>query len=148
MAIIRWSPAREIASLQHGINRLFEDVFSQSGAYDPDTTGAWRPAVDIVDTPEAILIYAEIPGVEKEAVVIEVKDNVLSIKGERLVDPEIGNGSYYRSERIFGTFSRAFALPAMVRAENIKASFKNGVLKVAIPKPEEEKPRQVAISVD
>ena len=104
MAIIKWSPAREIASLQQGINRLFEDVFAQPGSYDADAMGAWRPAVDIVDTQEAILIFVEIPGVDKEEVAIEVKDNVLSIQGERVVDSCIGNGSYYRSERVFGKF--------------------------------------------
>ena len=148
MTIIKWSPAREIASLQQGINRLFEDVFSQPGSYDPDAMGAWRPPVDIVDTTEAILIYVEIPGVDKDDVDIEVKDNVLTIRGERVVDSRIGNGSYYRSERVFGKFGRSFALPAMIRTDHIKATFKNGVLKIAIPKPEEEKPRQVTISVE
>jgi HSP20 family protein len=148
MAVIKWSPAREIASLQQGINRLFEDVFSQPGSYDSDAMGAWRPPVDIVDTQEAIVIFAEIPGVDKEEVAIEVKDNVLSIQGERVVDSSIGNGSYYRSERVFGKFRRSFALPAMVRTDHINASFKNGVLKITIPKPEEEKPRQVKISVE
>lgn len=148
MAIIKWSPAREIASLQQGINRLFEDVFSQPGSYDSDTMGVWRPPVDIVDTEKAILIFAEIPGVDKNEVAIEVKDNVLSIKGERVVDKSIGNGSYYRSERVFGKFGRSFALPTMVRTDNITASFKNGVLKIAIPKPEEKTPRQVSISVE
>jgi HSP20 family protein len=148
MTIIKWSPAREIASLQQGINRLFEDVFSQPGGYDPDTMGAWRPPVDIVDTAEAILIYVEIPGVEKDDVDIEVKDNVLTIRGERVVDSRIGNGSYYRSERVFGKFGRSFALPAMIRTDSIKAGFKNGVLRISIPKPEEEKPRQVTINVE
>ena len=148
MAIINWSPAREIASLQQGINRLFEDVFAQPGGYDSDAMGAWRPPVDIVDTEEAIVIFAEIPGVEKDQVSIEVKDNVISIQGERFVDKSIGNGSYYRSERVFGKFGRSFALPAMIRTDNIRASFKNGILKIIIPKPAEEKPRQVKISVD
>ena len=148
MAIIKWSPAREIASLQQGINRLFEDVFAQPGGYDSDAMGVWRPPVDIVDTEDAIVIFAEIPGVEKNQVSIEVKDDVISIQGERVVDKSIGNGSYYRSERIFGRFGRSFALPAMVRTDKIRASFKNGVLKIIIPKPEEEKPRQVSISVE
>lgn len=148
MAIIKWSPAHEVASLQQGINRLFEDVFSQPGSYDADTMGAWRPFVDIVDTQTAILFFVELPGIAKNDVAIEVKDNVLSIQGERLVDSSIGNGRYYRSERVFGKFGRSFALPAMIRSDNIKATFKNGVLKISIPKPEEEKPRQVSINVD
>jgi HSP20 family protein len=84
----------------------------------------------------------------KEDVDIEVKDNVLTIRGERIVDSNIGNGSYYRSERVFGKFGRSFALPAMIRTDQIKANFKNGVLKISIPKPEEEKPRQVTINVE
>ena len=148
MATIRWSPAREIASLQQGINRLFEDVFSQSGDYDSETMGAWRPPVDIIDTEAAIVIFVEIPGVEKEAVAIEVKENVLAISGERTVDDAVGNGSYMRSERVFGRFARSFALPAMIPTDKITASFKDGVLKITIPKPEQEQPRKVSINVD
>ncbi|MBL0713380.1 MAG: Hsp20/alpha crystallin family protein [Desulfosarcina sp.] len=148
MTIIKWSPAREIASLQQGINRLFEDVFSQSGDYDSETMGVWRPLVDIIDTETAIVIYAEIPGVERAAVAIEVKDNVLSITGDRNVDPASGSGSYLRSERVFGKFKRAFALPAMIGTEKISAGFKNGVLKITIPKPEAEQPCQVSIKVE
>ena len=148
MAMIRWSPARDIASLQQGINRLFEDVFSQSGDYDSETMGAWRPPVDIIDTEAAIVIFIEIPGVEKEAVAIEVKENVLAISGERTVDDALGNGSYMRSERVFGKFARSFALPAMIPTDKITASFKDGVLKITIPKPEQEQPRKVSINVD
>ena len=148
MAIIRWSPAREIASLQQGINRLFEDVFSQAGDLDSETMGAWRPPVDIIDTEAAIVIYAEIPGVEKEAVAIEVKENVLSISGERTVDNAVGNGSYMRSERVFGKFARSFALPAMIPTDKITASFKDGVLRITIPKPDQEQPRKVSIHVE
>ncbi|MDJ0802454.1 MAG: Hsp20/alpha crystallin family protein [Desulfobacterales bacterium] len=148
MTIIKWSPAREIASLQQGINRLFEDVFSQGGDQDSETMGAWRPSVDIIDTEAAIIIYAEIPGVAKEAVAIEVKENVLSISGERTVDNALGNGSYMRSERVFGKFARSFALPAMIPTEKISASFKEGVLKITIPKPEQEQPRKVSINVE
>ena len=148
MTMIKWSPAREIASLQQGINRLFEDVFSQSGDYDSETMGGWRPPVDIIDTEAAIIIYAEIPGVDKSVVDIEVKENVLSISGERTVDNAVGNGSYMRSERVFGKFARSFALPAMIPTEKITASFKDGVLKITIPKPEQEQPRRVSINVE
>ena len=148
MTIIKWSPAREIASLQQGINRLFEDVFSQSTGYDSETMGSWRPPVDIIDTEQAIIIFAEIPGIDKENVAIEVKENVLSISGERTVDHSVGNGSYMRSERVFGQFARSFALPAMIPTEKITANFKDGVLKITIPKPEAEQPRKVSIDVE
>ena len=148
MTIIKWTPAREIASLQQGINRLFEDVFSQSGGYDSETMGAWRPPVDIIDTEAAIIIFVEIPGVDKDVVDIEVKENVLSISGERTVDSSSGSGSYMRSERVFGRFARSFALPAMLPTDKITASFKDGVLKITIPKPEQEQPCKVSINVE
>ncbi|MDJ0721476.1 MAG: Hsp20/alpha crystallin family protein [Desulfobacterales bacterium] len=148
MTIIKWSPAREIASLQQGINRLFEDVFSQSGDYDSESMGAWRPPVDIIDTEPAIVIFVEIPGVDKAAVNIEVKENVLSISGERSVDNTVGQGSYMRSERVFGKFARSFALPSMIPTEKIKANFNDGVLKITIPKPEAGQPRKVPINVE
>ncbi len=148
MTIIKWSPARDIASLQQGINRLFEDVFSQSGGYDSETMGAWRPPVDIIDTEAAIIIFVEIPGVDKDMVDIEVKENVLSISGERTVDSSSGSGSYMRSERVFGRFARSFALPAMLPTDKITASFKDGVLKITIPKPEQEQPCKVSINVE
>ncbi len=148
MAIIKWSPARDIASLQQGINRLFEDVFSQSGDYDTESMGVWRPPVDIIDTEPAIVIFVEIPGVDKAAVTIEVKENVLSISGERMVDNSVGHGSYMRSERVFGKFARSFALPAMIPTEKITANFNDGVLKITIPKPEAEQPRKVSINVE
>jgi HSP20 family protein len=73
---------------------------------------------------------------------------VLSISGERTVDNAVGNGSYMRSERVFGKFARSFALPAMIPTEKITASFKDGVLKITIPKPEQEQPRRVSINVE
>jgi HSP20 family protein len=79
---------------------------------------------------------------------IDVKENVLAISGERTVDDSVGNGSYMRSERVFGKFARSFALPAMIPTEKITASFKDGVLKITIPKPEQEQPRRVSINVE
>ena len=145
MTIIKWSPAREIASLQQGINRLFEDVFSQPGSYDPDNMGAWRPPVDIVDTTEAILIYAEIPGVDKDEVDIEVKDNVLTIKGERESEKKEEKEGFKRVEREWGSFYRRFSLPDTADAEKISAKSKHGVLEITIPKQEKVQPRKISV---
>jgi HSP20 family protein len=104
--------------------------------------------VDIYETGQGIIVAVDLPGVSKEDVAVEVKDNVLTISGQRLADPAIQATNYYRRERICGKFHRAFTLHATVQPEEINAKFKNGVLAVEIPKPEEDKPRQISVDID
>jgi HSP20 family protein len=148
MAIVRWDPFRNINTLQERINRLFEDAFPRSTEDDQDMVCAWRPMVDIYETEAGIVIQADLPGVEKEHVSVEVKDNILTIQGERRDDSTAGDENYYRRERTCGSFQRSFTLRSVITPDLIKASFKNGVLKVEIPKPEEEKPKQVTVNID
>jgi len=149
MAIIRWDPFRNVATLQDRINRLFEDSFPRSGDIDEDISMCeWKPSVDIYETEEGIVIKAELPGVNKEDVSVEVKNNILTLKGERFVDKEIDEDKYYRRERCFGTFHRTFTLQDTVLPDKIKAKFRNGVLEIEVPKPEEEKPRQISVNVE
>ncbi len=148
MAIIRWDPFRNVATLQDRINRLFEDSFPRSRDIDEDISMCeWKPSVDIYETEEGIVIKAELPGVNKEDVSVEVKNNILTLKGERFVDKEIDEDKYYRRERCFGTFHRTFTLQDTVLPDKIKAKFRNGVLEIEVPKPEEEKPRQISVNV-
>ena len=149
MAIIRWDPFRNVATLQDRINRLFEDSFPRSRDIDEDISMCeWKPSVDIYETEEGIVIKAELPGVNKEDVSVEVKNNILILKGERFVDKEIDEDKYYRRERCFGTFHRTFTLQDTVLPDKIKAKFRNGVLEIEVPKPEEEKPRQISVNVE
>ena len=149
MSIVRWDPLRNVASLQDRINRLFNEAFSGSKAFEDDVSmSAWRPAVDIYDTDNALVIKAELPGIEKDDVSVDVKGNVLTIKGERSFDKEIKEENYYRKERSIGKFQRSFTLPEAVNPEAIKANFKNGVLEIEVPKPEEKKPKQISINVE
>jgi len=149
MAIIRWDPFRNVATLQDRINRLFEDSFPRSRDIDEDISMCeWKPSVDIYETEEGIIIKAELPGVNKEDVSVEVKNNILTLKGERFVDKEIDEDKYYRRERCFGTFHRTFTLQNTVLPDKIKAKFRNGVLEIEVPKPEEEKPRQISVNVE
>ena len=149
MAIIRWDPFRNVATLQDRINRLFEDSFPRSRNIDEDISMCeWKPSVDIYETEEGIVIKAELPGVNKEDVSVEVKNNILTLKGERFVDKEIDEDKYYRRERCFGTFHRTFTLQDTVLPDKIKAKFRNGVLEIEVPKPEEEKPRQISVNVE
>ena len=145
MSLVRWQPYGAVASLQDSINRLFHDAFPRSLGEEDYAVSAWKPVVDIYDKDDAVVIHAELPGIKKEDVSIEVKDNVLTIKGDRAEVKEVNEDSYFRKERIFGSFQRSFTLPSAINPENIKASFKDGVLQIEIPKPEEQKPKQIEI---
>lgn len=149
MAIVRWEPFRNMATLQDRINRMFDDVFTRAAENDDEAVvGGWRPSVDIYDKPEAIVIKAELPGVTKEDVSVEVKENILTLKGERKIEKEEAEGTYYRKERLYGRFMRSFTLPMETDSEKIKANFRDGVLSLEIPKPEEKKPKQITINID
>jgi len=149
MAIVRWDPFRDVSALQDRINRIFNESFGRSRDFDDEVSlYDWRPPVDIYETGEGIVLKIELPGVKKDDVSVEVKDNVLTIKGERLPDPAIDDENYYRKERSFGKFNRSFSLQELIKPDLIKASFKEGVLTVEVPRPEEEKPKQVTVSID
>ena len=149
MAIARWDPFRDVATLQDRINRIFNESFGRSRDLDEEVSlYDWSPPVDIYETGDGIVLKVELPGVNKDDVSVEVKDNVLTLKGERLLDPEIKDENYYRKERSFGKFNRSFSLQQTINPDLIKASFKNGVLTVEIPRPEEEKPKQVTVDID
>ena len=148
MTFVRWDPFRRVASLQGQINRLFEDSMARSEASDEALTAcAWRVPVDIFETEDGICVKAELPGIRKEDISIEVKENILSIKGERVSEPEIQPDRYYRQERCFGNFHRSFSLRYSIKPEAIKAKYKDGVLEIIIPKPEEERPKQIKIDI-
>jgi HSP20 family protein len=149
MAIVRWDPFRDVATLQDRINRIFNESFGRTRDLDEEVSlNDWSPPVDIYETGDGIVLKVELPGVNKDDVSVEVKDNVLTLKGERLLDPKIKDENYYRKERSFGKFNRSFSLQETIKPDLIKASFKDGVLTVAIPRPEEEKPKQVTVDID
>ena len=148
MALIRWEPARELQALQQEVNRLF------GAAFDSGTVGngeipsrRWIPAMDLVEEEEHLVLRADLPGVEADSINVELQDNVLTIFGERAPEHQGQEGGYQLLERAWGAFSRSLTLPEGVDPESVQASFKNGVLEVRVPKPEERKPRRVAINV-
>jgi len=148
MALVRWDPFRNVATLQDRINRMFDEAFLRSKDIDDEVSlASWKPTVDIYDTDDAIILKVELPGVDKEKVAVDVKDNVLTLKGERSIDKEIKEKNYYRRERSFGSFHRSFTLPTTVTPEDIKATYKDGILTVEVPKPEEKKPKQITIDI-
>jgi HSP20 family protein len=148
MALIRWEPAREVNSLQSEMNRLFNTFLdTQTGTGGSNGGRHWIPAMDLVETPEHFILRADLPGLSEDDIDIELEDNVLTISGEREAEHESRQEGYYRVERASGSFRRSLTLPEGVDPDGIEAAFDNGVLEVRIPKPEERKPRKVAISV-
>lgn len=149
MAIVRWEPFRDLISLQERMNRLFDESFrSRSGSESEDwVSGAWTPAVDIFEQDGNIVLKAELPGVDPKDVEVRVENNVLSLRGERNIDHEVKRENFHRMERSYGTFSRLFTLPTIVDTSKIKAEYKDGVLRVALPQREDAKPKQISINV-
>ncbi len=147
MAIVRFEPFRELMSLQDRLNRLFNESYRPQGEDDWALGGTWAPAVDIYEHENNIVIKAELPGVDPKDVDIRLDNNVLTVKGERKLDHEVKKESYHRVERSYGAFTRSFTLPTTVDPSGIKAEYKDGVLRVTLPKREEAKPKQIQISV-
>lgn len=148
MALIRWDPFRELSALQERMNRLFSDVRTRPvWAEEEITQGSWVPPVDVYETADSIVLKAELPGIGKEDINVEVKDNTLTLRGEKKIEKEVKEENYYRAERSYGTFQRAFTLPSTVQADKVKAKFKDGVLEISLPKIEEAKPKQIKVEV-
>ena len=146
MNLVRWNPWREMNTLQNRLNHLLADSFFQTGRSDDDMSmGTWHPVVDMYDEDDKIVIKAELPGMDKKDIAIDVKDRVLTLSGERNTDNEVKEENYYRRERVYGKFQRAFSLPADVDSDKIKADFKEGLLKIEVPKPEKQKPKQITV---
>lgn len=149
MAIVRWlDPFRDLSAIQERMNQIFEDALARSRGRDEGLrTGMWTPAVDIYENNEFVVVKAELPGVEKDRISVEVKEGILTLRGERGFDRELKKESYHRIERAYGSFHRSFSLPVSVDQENVTARFQDGVLEVKLPKKEQAKPKQIEVDV-
>jgi HSP20 family protein len=144
MAIVRWSPFRDLVGIQQEVNRLFDDLMTRRA--EAGAEGAvWIPAVDVAETEDAINVKVEAPGVKKDDIKISVTNNVLTVRGEKKMEKETSEENYHRIERVYGSFVRSLELPTVVQANKVKASFKDGVLSIVLPKSEEVKPKEIAI---
>ena len=143
MNLVRWTPLSDFTALQNQMNRLFESTFS--GWPGESGTHSWMPPADIHETENELVVTADLPGVDVKSVDIRVENNVLSLTGERQFQ-EKGNGNVHRMERMYGAFARSFTLSTPVDTEKIRANYKDGVLKITLPKAEEAKPKRIAIA--
>ncbi len=149
MAIVRWmDPFQDLSAIQERMNRIFEDALARSRGRDEGLgTGMWTPAVDIYENSDFIVVKAELPGVQKDRISVEVKEGILSLRGERGFDKDLKEESYHRIERSYGSFQRSFSLPVSVDQDKVTARFKDGVLEVKLPKKDQAKPKQIDVDV-
>ena len=144
--IARLEPFRGLSTLQDQFNRLFNESLRNHPEESALTT--WAPAVDIYETPNELVVKADLPDVNEKDIDVRVENNLLTIRGERKFEKSVSEENFLRVERTYGAFSRSFSLPNTVNAETIGAEYKNGVLTVTLPKREESKPRQVKVTVN
>ena len=148
MALVRWQPVRELSSLQNDMNRLFNTFFDTPTAGNGGSAQRrWIPAMDLVETDDHFVLKADLPGLTEQDVSIDVEGDVLTVSGERKAENEEKGDGYLRVERSYGAFRRSLTLPEGVEPDAVTASFERGVLEIRIPKPEQRKPRRVAIQV-
>ncbi len=147
MALARWTPRGNLQSFQDEMNRLFNQFF-QGGTGEEAGWGVrtWAPPVDIYETDDAVILKAELPGISKDDVSIEIHQNTLILRGQRKHEAEVKEEHYHRVERAYGTFQRSFMLPTLVDQEHVQATYKDGVLELRLPKSEAAKPKRIAIT--
>jgi HSP20 family protein len=138
-----WTPFNRLATLRDEFDRLFD--FSWPSR-DTGLLGGWSPALDVYDDKDNLVVTLEVPGMKKEDIEISLHDGMLTVSGERKDEREETEGQAFRSERYFGKFQRSLSLPAAVDANKVKASYKDGILTIHLPKAEEAKPKQISVS--
>ncbi len=131
---MRWEPFKDLLSLQDRMNRLFEETLTRGGAREERRSGQWSPAVDILETEGDLILKAELPGVDLSAINIQIKDNVLTLRGERTFENQVKKEHYFRVERSYGTFTRSFTLPMTIDQARVQANLRDGILEVKLPK--------------
>jgi HSP20 family protein len=141
MALVRWEPLRELATLQNEMSRFLGDALREGNGQQR----AWVPAVDVWETDKEVMYAFDVPGIPEDKISIELEDNALTVSGERERTKEVSDERFYRFERRFGSFSRTIGLPQNVSEDQVKADYRDGVLEVRVAKPETPKPRRIQI---
>lgn len=145
MAIRRWRPFSNLLRLQREMDSLFDEFFERTPVRRELTEFDWYPSVDISESEDEVKVEVDLPGMKKEDIDVNIDGNLLTIKGERKREEETEEEGYYRSERSYGTFQRTFTLPSKIDTEEVKANFKDGVLRLSLPKLEESEGKKIEI---
>lgn len=142
MTLVRYRPFRDMLSLQEEVNRVFDSLVRPGDAQRGDL---WSPTCDVRETESDYVVRAELPGVNRDAVKISMINNTLVLRGEKKQEEEEKKGTWHHVERTYGSFERMFSLPTAVAVDKIKATYKEGVLEITVPKAEEARPREIRI---
>ncbi len=140
------SPFRELMALQDRMNRMFDSTAHGAGTDEEVEAAAWTPAVDIYETRDAIIVNVEAPGMSRDQFSVEVKDDLLTLRGERPFEKDVSRENYHRIERAYGRFRRSFVLSTPINNDGITATYRDGVLEVVLPKVEETKAKKIEIT--
>lgn len=144
MTLVRYRPVKDLFNMQGEMNRLFNGFLRRVPAVS-EGLRTFGPDVDIKETDSDVLFSLEIPGMEQKDIKVTVRENVLTLKGEKKRENEVENADYHVSERCFGSFERSFTLPSGVQADKVTAIYNKGVLNITLPKAEEAKPKEIAV---
>jgi HSP20 family protein len=136
-----WSPFEELA----GFRRIFDEPFAGFLRDGIASAGEWTPLMDVVETKDGITLKVELPGVKQEDISISLEDDTLTVKGERKHESEVKEDGFTRIERSYGSFQRTVVVPQTVDGNGVKATYKEGVLEIHLPKKEEARPKAVKI---
>jgi HSP20 family protein len=154
MAIVRFRPFsqavdsfRDFGDMQTEVNRLFDNFLGRPAQQPGSMERVWAPAVDMYETKDALMVAAELPGLDEKDIHLSIIGDVLSIRGERQWNQEVKQESYYRGERWYGKFERSLPLPMPVQADKVTAKYRDGVLTITLPKVEEIRPKEIKIDV-
>jgi HSP20 family protein len=146
MAVTRWDPFRELLTLQERLDQMYREM-ERTRKEEDFLSSEWTPPVDIFESGDTFVLKLDVPEVDKTSIDIKIHENELTIKGERKLEPGIDPDKYLRMERGYGMFARTFTLTKSIDPAKIKASVKDGVLRIELPKKEEVKPKQIKIEV-
>jgi len=147
--MIRRDPNRGVRVAQDEFSRLFDTAFPQF--FRPEEglqRGSWNPVVDIYENQDTIVLEADLPGLKPGDFELSIENFTLTLKGERKFEKKSDGDNYHRVERSYGSFTRTFTLPSTINVEGVQAEFKEGVLRVSLPKREEVRPRQIEIAIN
>ena len=153
MALIKWmgedvwEPFHDLAEMEEGLPKWFSRRIAPGRWLAPANGGRWLPEVDVTEEKDRIVVKADLPGMKQEEISVEASEGVLTIKGERKRESETKDAKTYRVERSYGSFLRSFTLPAGVDGSHAAATYKNGVLEIALPKLAEANAKQVKVEV-
>src|SRR6184192_1719346 len=145
MSVVRYDPFRDLRTLQEEVNRLFTGNVARAFDDEGIARGSWSPNVDIYENKDQIVLEAELPGMSREDFDLSVENNVITLRGERQFEKKEEADNYHRVERAYGSFLRSFTLPNSVSGEGASSDYRNGVLRVVLPKKEETKARRIEI---